>query len=227
MMNRPRRRPASRARQRHPTFRYILKFEQGPTRFEDGDKIKILEVRGTADAMTRGNIYCVKGTYTLASHDRAKLSAYVTARDPANGRGTPLKVQSTVVNRGNGHFTLFLPMVCDGWPHVSFYPADRGSSFGGNYFGTGDSVLKQWWGTQKSATPGRTGATPDTVLPSVFPHIVKFEQGATRFQDGDKITILEVSGTADTMSPGNTYRIKGTYTLASHDRATLAAYTTA
>ena len=138
-------------------FPYILKFEQGPTRFEDGDEIKILEVRGTADAMTRGNIYCVKGTYTLASHDRAKLSANVTARDAANGRGTPLKVQSTVVNRGSGHFTLFLPMVCDGWPHVSFYPADRGSSFGGNYFGTGDSVLKQWWGTQKSVTPGGAG----------------------------------------------------------------------
>ena len=30
-------------------------------------------------------------------------------------------------------------------------------------------------------------------------------------------------GTADTMTPGNIYWIKGTYTLASHDRATLAA----
>ena len=136
-------------------FPYVLKFEQGPSRFENGDEIKILEVRGTSDAMTRGNIYCVKGTYTLASHDVAKLSANVTARDSANGRGTPLKVQSTVVSRGSGHFTLFLPMVCDGWPHVSFYPADRGSSFGGNYFGTGDSVLKQWWSTLKSGAGQR------------------------------------------------------------------------
>jgi hypothetical protein len=31
---------------------------------------------------------------------------------------------------------------------VSFYPADGGSDFGGNYFGTGDSVLKQWWGAK-------------------------------------------------------------------------------
>jgi beta-lactamase regulating signal transducer with metallopeptidase domain len=211
----------------HSEFPYVLKFEQGPTRFEDGDQITILEVRGTADAMTRGDIYCIKGAYTLASHDRARLSASVTARDAANGRGTPLKVQSTVVNRGSGNFTLFLPMVCDGWPHVSFYPADRGSSFGGNYFGTGDSVLKQWWSTNRSATAKAPGATPSTELPSVFPHVVKFEQGATRFETGDKITILEVRGTADTMTPGHTYRIKGTYTLASHDRATLAAYTTA
>ena len=144
-----------------------------------------------------------------------------------NATGVELKVQSTVVNRGTGNFTLFLPMVCDGWPHVSFYPADRGSSFGGNYFGTGDSVLKQWWSTSKSAAGWRRGqARHRSCLPCSL-MFVKFEQGATRFQDGDKITILEVRGTADTMSPGNTYRIKGTYTLASHDRATLAAYTTA
>ncbi len=118
-------------------------------------------------------------------------------------------------------------MACDGWPHVSFYPAEGGADFGGNYFGTGDSVLKQWWSTKKSASGATPGATSDTELPSEFPHVVKFEQGATRFQEGDKITILEVRGTADTMIPGNTYRIKGTYTLASHDRATLAAYTTA
>lgn len=38
-------------------------------------------------------------------------------------------------------------MYGDGWPHVSFYPADGGESFGGNYFGTGDKVLEKWWGS--------------------------------------------------------------------------------
>jgi hypothetical protein len=66
-----------------------------------------------------------------------------------------LKVQTTVVNKGAGTFTLFLPMSCRGWPHVSFYPADNGEGFGGNYFGTGDSVLKQWW----AETPVGTGKT--------------------------------------------------------------------
>ena len=60
---------------------------------------------------------------------------------------------------------------------------------------------------------------------SEFPYAVQFEQGATRFLDGDKITILEVRGTADTFAPGNLYWIKGTYTLASHDQAMLAAFT--
>ena len=76
-----------------------------------------------------GQYLRIKGTYTLASHDRATLAAYTTAMDAADGRGTRIKVQSTVVNRGDGTFTLFLPMSCKGWPHVSFYPADGGESF--------------------------------------------------------------------------------------------------
>ena len=141
-------------------FPYSLKFEQGATRFKDGDKITILEVRGTADTFTPGNIYWIKGTYTLASHDRATLAAYTTAMDAENATGASFKVQTTVVDRGNGSFTLFLPMSCRGWPHVSFYPADGGEDFGGNYFGTGDSVLKRWWGskeTDSKATGGPGG----------------------------------------------------------------------
>jgi hypothetical protein len=69
--------------------------------------------------------------------------------DAANGKSTSFTVQTTVITRGTGTFTLFLPMSCRGWPHVSFYPADGGEDFGGNYFGTGDSVLKQWWGSKR------------------------------------------------------------------------------
>src|SRR5258707_8658950 len=118
-------------------FPYSLKFEQGATRFKDGDKITILEVRGTAETFTPGNIYWIKGTYTLASHDRATLAAYTTAMDAANATGASFKVQTTIVDHGNGGFTLFLPMSCRGWPHVSFYPADGGDDFGGHYFGKG------------------------------------------------------------------------------------------
>jgi hypothetical protein len=153
------------------------------------------------------------------------LAAFITAMDAENGTGAYLKVQTTVVDRGSGAFTLFLPMSCRGWPHVSFYPAGGGGDFGGNYFGTGDSVLKRWWGSEP--TVRKATVTPDARATSEFPHAVRFEQGATRFVDGDKITITEVRGTADRFTPGQTYRIKGTYTLASHDRAMLAAYVTA
>ncbi len=127
-------------------FPYAVKFEQGATRFEPGDDIQIVEVRGTANSFVPGNLYCIKGTYTLSSRDQAGISAYTTAADSKDGFGVPLKVQSKIVDKGHGTFTLFLPMTCQGWPHVSFYPRVRGESFGGNYFGTGESVLKRWWG---------------------------------------------------------------------------------
>lgn len=129
-------------------FPYAVRFEQGATRFLDGDKITILEVRGTAETFTPGNIYWVKGKYSLASHKRATVAAYTTAMDAENGTSIPFKVQTTVVNQGDGTFTLFLPMLHRGWPHVSFYPAEGGEAFGGNYFGTGESILKRWWGSK-------------------------------------------------------------------------------
>ena len=124
-------------------FPYVVHFEQGATKFADGDQITITEVRGTAETFKRGNIYWVKGTYKLSSHDKAMLAANIktTAKD---GTGTPFGVQQIDVKKGEGTFTLFLPMNCSGWPHVIFY--DDLESFGGNYFGTGMSVLKHWWG---------------------------------------------------------------------------------
>ena len=221
-------------------FPYTVKFEQGATQFLDGDKITIHEVRGTADTFGLGNIYWIKGTYTLASHEQAMLAAFTTAMDAENGKGPYLKVQATVVKKGTGTFTLYLPMSGRGWPHISFYPAKGGGSFGGNYFGTGDSVLKQWWGSKEadikttgvpSGSNGKALRSParkaDTRATAEFPHAVPFEQGATQFLNGDKITILEVRGTADSFAPKNIYLIKGSYTLASHDRATIAAYVTA
>ncbi|HEY1785973.1 MAG TPA: M56 family metallopeptidase, partial [Pirellulales bacterium] len=223
---------------------YVVSFQQGATRFGDGDEITILEVRGTADTIQSGNIYRVKGTYKLASCDQAILLASATVkdpngavlvglqdlrvrsdfympglgRDPGNATGIELKVQRADVKRGTGTFTLFLPAPFGGFPHVSFCSVESGgASFGGNYFGTGDSVLKQWWNTAE-IQPTRA-VKPDTLPAAEFSHDVKFEQGATRFADGDKITILQVHGTADTMTTDNSYWIEGTYTLASHDRA--------
>ena len=104
-------------------FSHVVPFEQGATRFADGDQITITEVRGTAATFTPGNIYRIKGTYTLASHDRATLAAYTTAAESKDGTSISYKVQTTAVDKGTGDFTLVLPMNCRGWPHVSFYPA--------------------------------------------------------------------------------------------------------
>lgn len=127
-------------------FPYAVDFEQGATKFEKGDDITILEVRGTAETFTPGHIYWIKGKYTLASHRKALLAAYTTAMDAETSTSQSFQAQHLDVNEGEGTFTLFLPMSYCGWPHVSFYGDDRGG-FGGNYFGTGESVLKRWWGS--------------------------------------------------------------------------------
>jgi beta-lactamase regulating signal transducer with metallopeptidase domain len=125
---------------------YAVEFEKGASRFADGDNITILDIRGTSRTFEPGNVYQIKGKYTLGSRDSARLAAFTTAKKTADGKGPVWKIQATDINRGEGTFTLFLPMKHDGWPHVSFYPAGTaGSTFGGTYFGTGDSVLKKWW----------------------------------------------------------------------------------
>jgi hypothetical protein len=101
-------------------FPHLVKFEQGATKFLDGDKITIEEIRGTSETFSPGNFYQVKGTYKLASHARASVSVYVTAVDAKFARSNSQKSQSTIVERGEGMFTLVLPMTCPGLPHVSF-----------------------------------------------------------------------------------------------------------
>ena len=57
---------------------------------------------------------------------------------------------------------------------------------------------------------------------SELTHIVAFTIGQTEFQGNDRITITEVRGTSDTIQPGGTYQVKGTYHLTSHAQASLA-----
>ena len=124
---------------------YVIEFEQGATRFLAGDEITIREVRGTAETFEPGNIYRITGTYKLASHDKASVAAYTTATNASRGKSRSLEVQTMSAVRGEGDFSLFLPMSYAGWPHVSFYPHGGGEGFGGVYFGTGEYVLKKWW----------------------------------------------------------------------------------
>jgi hypothetical protein len=124
-------------------FPFAVPFEAGASQFDPGDRITIAEVRGTAADMA-GGIYHVSGTYTLASRDSATLAASVTARDAADGKGPWNAAQRMTIKKGSGTFTLLLPVSIRGWPHVSFYGKD--DAFGGVYFGTGDTVLRKWWG---------------------------------------------------------------------------------
>src|SRR2546428_1927999 len=57
-------------------------------------------------------------------------------------------------------------------------------------------------------------------------HAVRLELGDTEFAHGDNITIKQVRGTSETITPGGTYCVEGTYTLASRDQPDLAFFST-
>ncbi len=119
---------------------HVVPFELGTSYFPNGDLITIEEVRGTADAISAGNTYQVKGTYKLVSQDKALLAIYETTKGP---QSIPvMQTQRMRVEKGEGHFSLIFYMWSSGSPHVSFYPVPAGSSFAGVYFGTGDSVFR-------------------------------------------------------------------------------------
>ena len=77
----------------------------------------------------------VKGTYTLASRDRADLCLFATI---LNDLPVPTDPSQTLrIEKGTGSFRLIKTMGEDGYLHVSFYAVPSGNGFGGIYFGQG------------------------------------------------------------------------------------------
>ena len=89
-------------------------------------------------------------------------------------------------------------MSCEGWPHVSFYPSGGGEGFGGNYFGTGDSVLKKWWGSkqidQKESGASKAENALGTVGFFVAPVNTEFQKW--RLQGEDIVAYASIDGTS-------------------------------
>jgi hypothetical protein len=72
-----------------------------------------------------------------------------------------------------------------------------------------------------AADPQTQHASPD------FSHVLPFKVGSIDFDAGDSITITQIHGTTDTIIPGGTYKLTGTYHMVSHDQAMLSGYVTA
>jgi hypothetical protein len=120
-----------------------LHFEIGDTSLLDGDSLTIDSIRGPTDTILPGNIYVVKGTYKLNSHPNAVLSSNVTSDKNSAPRIKTQHVRTnTTISQGEGNFTVYLNMDTNGYPHISFYPSEGGSSFDSIYFGTGESLMK-------------------------------------------------------------------------------------
>ena len=125
--------------QQSDDFSHVVNLEKTAS----GDLITITEVRGPSDTLVVGNTYEVRGTYKLASQDKALLTVGVTTErfqpgeshpGVTNESHPPLPRQKVIVEKGDGAFTLQFYMT-HGQPHVSFYPLKGGSGFAGRNFG--------------------------------------------------------------------------------------------
>lgn len=117
---------------RHDDFSHVVRMNK--TYSQSGDTITVDKVRGPSEKWTVGNTYEVTGTYRLASHDEALLAAFVTVHSLPDVHSEPSPGQTVLVSKGTGRFILRFHMWQEGDPHVSFYPAGGGNSFGGVYF---------------------------------------------------------------------------------------------
>ena len=84
---------------------------------------------GTADTFTPDNTYRIKGTYTLASHDRAMLAAYITAMDAANGKGASHQVPDDRRQGGQRYVHALPADVMPGLAACQFLPGRRRRRF--------------------------------------------------------------------------------------------------
>jgi hypothetical protein len=110
-------------------------FAEGPHSFRPGDRIKIKEVRSSSSEFEVGSEVIVRGDYLLRSRASGRIGLFVTRKEPS--QGSAISPEQTVkVASGSGQFELRIKVLPSGFLHVSFYPAEGGSAFGGVYFGT-------------------------------------------------------------------------------------------
>lgn len=138
----------------------------GPQLFREGDSITIKAVKASSSKFQVGDTVTVKGSYTLESHEKGKLSLFVTQTE-GDGRSQILPEQQFEVSQGKGDFEVSLHIRHTGYLHLTFYPADGGSGFGGVYFGQSDQMkeIEDWtldWYLGGSATAGHTDRVSQT-----------------------------------------------------------------
>lgn len=132
----------------------------GPQLFRDSDSIKIEEVKATSSTFKIGENVTVKGTYTLESHEAGKISIYVT-QIKKDGRSKTSPEQQFEVKKGEGNFEVNIQIQHEGYLHVTFYPSEGGSGFGGVYFGKSKQMneIEDWtldWYLGGPVTAGHT-----------------------------------------------------------------------
>lgn len=120
-------------------------YKVGPQLFRAGDSIEIKEVKASSSSFEIGETVTVRGIYTLKSYADAKISIFVT-QTVGDGKSEVSPGQQLRIKEGIGEFELSIEIRHEGYLHVTFYPADGGSGFGGVYFGKSKQMkeIKDW-----------------------------------------------------------------------------------
>jgi hypothetical protein len=156
----------------------VVAFEPGEAEFLPGDSITIARVSGSSPTLKAGETYCVEGTYTLASREKADLALYATTKTATPTPTDPSQIMR--IDKGTGTFRLVKTMREEGWLHVSFYPVPSGSCFGGIYFGQGEWVLRhKGWSYLDTHPHGQdslgAGSATGGLVPLTGPNQALFE----------------------------------------------------
>jgi RNA polymerase sigma factor (sigma-70 family) len=122
-------------------LKYRIPIEIGLTETSNGGRIDIVEVWGTRPKIEVGGAYLVHGKYVLPSKEDGKVYFYRTATE-GSGSGPVLDLQTTIVAKGQGDFTLVHHMEGRGYFHL-LLEAPEGR-FANVYFGTDDNILRKW-----------------------------------------------------------------------------------
>jgi len=109
--------------------------ELGPKAYRDGDVIQILEVTSTSPRLEQGDTITVRGKAGLDSQSEARLCLFLTQTE-GNGAEEVEPAQQVVVPNGLSEFELTITVKHRGLLHLTFYDPQKGTPFGGVYFGT-------------------------------------------------------------------------------------------
>ena len=196
-----------------------IPYDLGYRSLENGDEIVIQELRGASGSLAPGERFFVRGTYTLASTNEARLFLSVLA---TSGQ-TPERKNNwdnLVIKKGQGMFTLSTVMPEAGFPRLRYLSSD-GKEFGEVSFGKGESLLTMSAGEYQRKMEAQFADPSNGCASSQVISNIPYELGSRSLENGDEILIQEVRGGDGSFVPGERFFVSGTYKLASRDEAIL------
>jgi hypothetical protein len=125
---------------------FEMAFDLGNTGFARGDSITIVRLLGDRPLFEKGGWYQVQGEWKLGSREEAELILRCN-------HGVVVGDTHRYVRRGSGTFAVTFRLDEVGFLHASYYA--RGSSFGGTYFGQGETVYRGDYVPGPQAPPER------------------------------------------------------------------------